>query len=195
MNQSDKAKLETQSRERDEPEELRNPTPVPLIFVSVVMVAWGVWYYFANAGFPLTAGDRRTPLQEPTMAQVDGAQVFAANCVACHQANGAGLQGVFPPLVNSRWVLGSRERLVQIMLYGIQGPIEVQGTVYNGVMPAFARLSDAELAAVTTHIRATWGNSADAIAPAEIAAGRERDPERSAPWGGGEELQRVFGDG
>lgn len=185
----------TQSREQGEPEELRNPTPLPLLLLAVVMVSWGVWYYFANAGFPLAAGDRRTPVREPTLDQVDGAQVYAANCVACHQASGAGLAGVFPPLQGSRWVLGSGERLVQIMLYGIQGPIEVQGAVYNGVMPAFARLSDAELAAVTTHIRSSWGNAAEPIQPQDIAVGRERYPERTASWGGGEELLAVFGDG
>jgi mono/diheme cytochrome c family protein len=184
----------TQSRERDEPEELRNPTPLPLLILAVAMVSWGVWYYFANAGFPLAAGDRRTPIEELSLDQVDGAQVFAANCVACHQASGAGLSGVFPPLVDSRWVLGSSERLVQIMLHGIQGPIEVKGAVYNGVMPAFARLSDAELAAVTTHIRSAWGNAGTPIGVEEIAAGRARDPERTEPWNGGEELAAVFGD-
>lgn len=195
MTPREERQRKTQRRERDEPEELRNPTPLPLLLLAVVMVAWGVWYYFANAGFPIAAGDRRTPIKAPTLDQVDGAQVYAANCVACHQANGGGLDGVFPPLAGSRWVLGSSERLVQIMLYGIRGPIEVRGTVYNGVMPAFARLSDAELAAVTTHIRSSWGNSAGAIAPEAIATGRERDPERTEPWGGGEELKAVFGDG
>ncbi|EAQ96591.1 c-type cytochrome [Congregibacter litoralis] len=195
MTPQQKNRARTQSRERDEPEELRNPTPLPLLILAVVMVSWGVWYYFANAGFPLTAGDRRTPIEVPTMDQVDGAQVFAANCVACHQADGKGLAGVFPPLVDSRWVLGSRERLVQIMLYGIQGPIQVQGAVYNGVMPAFSRLSDAELASVTSHIRSTWGNDASPLTPDEIAKGRARDPERTAPWSGGEELNAVFGDG
>lgn len=194
MTPSEKSKLKTQSRERDEPEELRNPTPMPLILLSVLMVSWGVWYYFANAGYPLTAGDRRTPIEIPTLDQVDGAQVFAANCVACHQSNGAGLTGVFPTLVDSRWVLGSSERLVQIMLYGIQGPIKVQGVEYNGVMPAFARLSDAELAAVTTHIRSSWGNSAEPIGVEAIARGRERDPDRSQPWGGGDELRAAFGE-
>lgn len=185
----------TQSREQNEPEELRNPTPPVLLGLAVVMVAWGVWYYFANVGYPLSAGDRRTPVAELRLDQVDGNQVYAANCVACHQAGGTGLAGVFPPLAGSRWVLGSTERLVQIMLHGIQGEIEVQGTVYNGVMPAFARLSDAELAAVTSHIRSSWGNTADPINPADIAAGRERSQDRTAPWGGGKELNAVFGDG
>jgi mono/diheme cytochrome c family protein len=185
----------SQGREREEPEELRNPTPWPLIALSVVLIGWGLWYYFDNAGFPLAAGDRRTPIVEPGLDDVDGARVYAANCVACHQADGQGAGGVFPPLAQARWVVGSPERLVQIMLYGIQGPIEVRGTVYDGVMPAFARLSDAELAAVTSHIRSSWGNAASPIRPEDVAAGRQRDPGRTSPWAGGEELDAVLGDG
>lgn len=191
---SDDDRIGSQGRERDEPEELRNPTPWPLLALAAVMMGWGVWYFFDNAGYPLAAGDRRTPIVEPSVDSVDGARVYAANCSACHQADGRGAAGVFPPLVDARWVTGSPERLVQIMLHGIQGPIEVRGTVYNGVMPAFARLADAELAAVTTWIRENWGNAASPIGPEVIAAGRERDPERSAPWDGGEELDAAFGD-
>lgn len=192
MNYKQRAAAETQTRERAEPEELRNPIPLPLVILSVALMSWAVWYYFANAGVPVTAGDRRTPQVTPTLADVDGSQVFSANCSACHQANGAGLIGVFPPLVNSRWVLSAKDRLVQIMLHGIQGEIEVQGVTYNGAMPAFARLSDAELAAVTSHIRATWGNAAEAITPADIAKGRERFSDRTSPWAGGEELDATF---
>jgi len=80
------------------------------------------------------------------------------------------------------------------MLHGIGGPIEVLGTTYQGVMPAFARLSDAELAAVTSHVRSSWGNDTAPIAVDAIAAGRARFPERTASWGGEAELDEVFGD-
>lgn len=193
MTPREERRRRTQSRESEEPDELRNPIPVPLLIFSVLLMMWGVWYYFANAGFPLAAGDRRTPIEVPTLADVDGAQVYSANCASCHQTNGEGLAGVFPPLAQSRWVTGSADRLVQIMLYGIQGPLEVRGTVYNGVMPAFARLSDAELAAVTTYIRETWGNAGSPIGVDDIETGRERFPDRVAPWAGGEELDSVFG--
>jgi len=194
MTPGERERSHTQSRERDEPEELRNPTPWPLLLFSLVMVGWGVWYYFDNAGFPLAAGDRRTPVQAPAANEIDGAQVYAANCVACHQADGQGLTGVFPPLAASRWVLGSTGRLAQIMLFGIQGPITVRGATYNGVMPAFAHLSDEELAAVTSHIRSSWGNDAAPLTPADIARAREAAAGRSGPWGGGEALEAAFPD-
>lgn len=194
MTPAERQRQRSQYRERDEPDELRNPTPLPLLVFAVLLVAWGVWYYFANTGFPIAAGDRRTPVVEPSLDEIDGAQVYAANCVACHQGNGGGVAGVFPPLAGSRWVLGPEDRLVQIMLYGINGPIEVLGTPYQGVMPAFARLSDAELAAVTSHVRSSWGNDAAPIGVDAIAAGRTRFPDRTAAWSGEAELDEVFGD-
>lgn len=194
MTPDQRQRQRSQYRERDEPDELRNPTPLPLLVFAVLMVAWGVWYYFANTGYPIAAGDRRTAPVAMSAADIDGGQVYSANCVACHQGSGQGVPGVFPPLAGSRWVLGSEERLVQIMLHGIAGAIEVQGVTYEGVMPAFARLSDAELAAVTTHVRSSWGNDAAPIDEAAIAEGRERFPERTMSWNGGAELAEVFGD-
>ena len=182
-------------REAAEPEELQNPVPRPVAFFAIALICWGAWYYFDSAGYPVGAGDRRTPIVVDPAAEIDGGAVYAANCVSCHQASGGGLAGVFPPLAESPWVVGSDARLVQILLYGINGPIDVLGTTYNGVMPAFGHLPDGEIAAVLTHIRSNWGNDAAAITAADVFEGRERDPQRQAPWGGGEELDAVFPPG
>lgn len=179
-----------QRRERDEPEELKSPIPRSLAVFSIVLLAWGTWYYFQNTGYPVGAGDRRTPVV--VSASVDGAAVYAGNCVACHQATGLGLSGIFPPLVGSRWVLENDERLVQIMLHGINGELEVLGVTYNGVMPAFGQLSDAELAAVLTYIRGAWDNNGAAISNQQIDDGRQRYPDGRGPWQGGKELNEVF---
>lgn len=179
-------------REQDEPDELQSPVPRPLAAIAIVMMAWGTWYYFQNTGYPVAAGDRRTPVAAVSAGSVDGSTVYAGNCAACHQANGMGLSGVFPPLAGSRWVLENDARLVQILLHGINGEIEVLGVTYRGVMPAFPQLADAELAAVLTYIRSNWGNDAPPIPADEVAAGRDRFPERQAAWDGGAELDRVF---
>lgn len=179
-------------REHSEPEELQNPVPRPLAIFAVALMAWGTWYYFDNTGYPVNAGDRRTAIVRDAAADVDGSAVYAANCVSCHQANGAGLAGVFPPLQGSNWVLRQDARLVQILLHGINGPLQVKGQTYNGVMPAFDHLADGEIAAVLTHIRSTWGNDAPPISAAQVAEGRERFPERTTAWNGGEELDSVF---
>lgn len=186
----DERKLKAQKREKNEPEEMQSPVPRSLAIMSVLLIAWGGWYYFQNVGYPSGAGDRRTPIRIAT--EVDGGAVYAGNCVACHQASGMGLAGVFPPLVGSDWVLKDDARLVQILLHGIQGELVVNGVTYNGVMPAFPQLSDAELAAVLTYIRREWGNSGTPISTDQVAEGRARFPDRSGPWGGGAELNEVF---
>ena len=178
-------------RERDEPEELESPVPRELAIVSILLLAWGAWYYFQNTGYPVAAGDRRTAVVAAAADTVDGSVVYAGNCASCHQANGMGLAGVFPPLADSRWVLEDDERLVQILLHGVQGEMVVRGETYNGVMPAFPQLSDAELAAVLTYIRKSWGNAGSPVTAEQIAAGRERFPGRGA-WQGGAELDEVF---
>lgn len=181
-------------REREEPEELESPVPRELAIVSILLLAWGAWYYFQNTGYPVAAGDRRTAVVAAAEGRVDGSVVYAGNCAACHQANGMGLAGVFPPLVDSQWVLENDARLVQILLHGVQGELVVNEETYNGVMPAFPQLSDAELAAVLTYIRTSWGNAGAPIAADQVAAGREQFPDRGV-WQGGAELDEVFPPG
>lgn len=95
-------------------------------------------------------------------------------CYTCHQANGEGLPGQFPPLADSDWVLGDKERLIKISLYGLMGEIEVNGIKYNNVMVAPGippgSLTDQQIADVLTYIRNDWGNSATAVTPAEVAS-------------------------
>jgi mono/diheme cytochrome c family protein len=120
-------------------------------------------------------------------APVDGASVFSNRCAACHQATGLGLPGAFPPLAGSEYVLGEEERVVRIVLRGLMGPVTVKGQPFNGAMPAWAdQLSDAEIAAVLTYVRSSWGNSAEAIAVEKVARERAATSGRTAPWTAGE---------
>ncbi|RLA28999.1 MAG: hypothetical protein DRR15_16715, partial [Gammaproteobacteria bacterium] len=64
-----------------------------------------------------------------------GEAVFLANCAACHQPTGQGLPGAFPPLAQSDFLLGNRQEVMQAALFGLSGPITVNGQDYNGVMP------------------------------------------------------------
>ncbi|RDI96439.1 cytochrome C552 [Meiothermus sp. QL-1] len=118
--------------------------------------------YLATHLAPGAQAPARPPAQAQAQAGVSGAQVYN-NCVGCHQANGAGIPGVFPPLAghvpNILAARGGREWLVQMMLYGLQGQITVRGSNYNGIMPAYAQLSDAEIAAVLNYISTQWGNA------------------------------------
>src|SRR5450830_1438240 len=116
-----------QRRENPDPTEGERPFPRPLLAVVVALVTWGIGYiYITQSNDNAAFGDHRTlsTLQGPAPgAKVDGAQIYNAQCVACHQATGAGLAGVFPPLAESEWVTGDPKRLAQIVLNGVSGTL------------------------------------------------------------------------
>lgn len=97
------------------------------------------------------------PQGEPV---IDGAALYAANCSACHQINGNGIPGVFPPLNQSAYVVGDKlERFAAIVIYGLQGPITVNGTTYSNVMAGLGgALKDDQIAAIMNYTRSTWDN-------------------------------------
>ena len=99
-----------------------------------------------------------------TVADVDGEGIYLTNCSSCHQNDGTGVVGVFPPLVAHTPALynaeGGREYLIHLLLHGLVGPIEIEGQVYNGVMPAWPQLGDDQIAAVLNYTLTSWGNEA-----------------------------------
>ena len=103
-------------------------------------------------------------------------------CFTCHQPNGQGISGQFPPLAGSDWVLGEKERLIKISIHGLMGEIEVNGVKYNNVMapPGIppGSLTDQQIADVLTYIRNEWGNSASAVSPEEVATIRSTVKDR-----------------
>ncbi|WP_437759321.1 c-type cytochrome [Sorangium sp. So ce1389] len=118
-----------------------------------------------------------------------GGKIYYRSCTGCHQARGEGKPGRYPPLVGSSWVLDDAETPIRIMLLGAAGPMEVNGAVYNDVMPNLGvTLTDEEIALVLTYVRSSWGNSAPAITKHEVAKVRASLGDRQAPWAGGAEL-------
>lgn len=186
--------VQSRQSENADPHEQYNPVPRVVILVVLALLAWAVYYIVsAQPNSAPRLGDQRplavlTPA--PASASADGKQLYANACVACHQATGKGLPGVFPPLADSEWVKGEPKVLAQLVLHGITGPITVKGQQYQGAMPAFAeQFSDAELAAVLSFIRHEWGNEVDAITPELVAQARTASADRSQPWQGEKELQ------
>lgn len=119
-------------------------------------------------------------------AQVNGQTIFAGACAACHQASGLGSPGLFPPLAGSEYVTGDAARLIRIVLKGLSGPVTVHGGQFNGQMPPWQQLSDAELAAVVSYVRSSWGNSAAAVSAADVAKERAASAGHAGPWTAGE---------
>lgn len=101
----------------------------------------------------------------------DGAKVFDANCSSCHGAKGEGIAGAIPPLADNPTVTGDPTKPIHIVKYGLTGQISVNGHSFNGQMPNWGKtLSDAQIAAVLTYARSSWGNKASAISAAQVAA-------------------------
>ncbi len=111
-----------------------------------------------------------------------GKELFAGSCAACHQTHGLGMDGLAPPLVDSEWVLGSEERLVRIVLHGLNGPIRVKGNAYNLDMPSMGIFDDEQLAAILTYVRREWEHSGAAVRPETIKRIRAANSQREEAW-------------
>src|SRR5580692_3456321 len=91
-----------------------------------------------------------------------GSRVYAANCVACHQAGGTGVPAAFPPLAGHVPDLlkpaDGRSYVGKVLLFGLEGEISVNGSNYAGTMPAWQTLSDADIADVLNYVSGAWDN-------------------------------------
>ena len=111
-----------------------------------------------------------------------------AACNTCHQVTGLGQPGVYPPLVASEWVLGSEDRVIRIVLHGLQGKVTVKGTDYSAAaMPAFGKVAgsgynwgDDKIAAVLTYVRSEWGNNAGPVTAEQVAAIHAKEGDHKA---------------
>lgn len=191
-------KIEAQQREMPEPYEQNRPVPWLVIIIVAGVFLWAIGYiWFTHQTDSPDMGDRRVAADFAVAASsasgaVDGAQIYTAQCLACHQATGAGLPGVFPPLAGSEFVQGKEAVVIQILLHGIDGEVVVKGNTYKGQMPEFgSKLNDAEIAAVLTHVRSSFGNTAGEVTPELVKDQRAATQSRNKPWGGDAELATL----
>jgi nitrite reductase (NO-forming) len=102
-----------------------------------------------------------------------GQALFAGTCSTCHQANGEGMPGVFPPLAKSDFIKADPKRVPTIITHGLSGPVTVNGKDYNSVMPPMSQLTDDEVANIATYVLNSWGNPGGRITKEEAAAIRK----------------------
>ena len=125
-------------------------------------------------------------LKKDGLAQYErGREVYSMFCGNCHQANGKGLEGLAPPLVESEWVSGTPGRMIRIALDGVQGPIHVNGKKYEmpPIMPGHrAILDDQKIGDVLTYIRNSWGNKDASVSKNTVADIREGTADRAIPY-------------
>jgi nitrite reductase (NO-forming) len=105
-----------------------------------------------------------------------GQALFAGTCSVCHQANGAGLPGVFPPLAKSDYLAADKARAVRTVLHGLSGKVTVNGSEYNSVMPPMNQLNDDEVANILTYVLNSWGNPGGRISTEDVKSVRAIKP-------------------
>ena len=135
----------------------------------------------------------KTDQKENTLSEKEqqqftlGRQHYLTNCAGCHGSDGAGLKRFAPTLINSDWVLGDEKRLSLILLHGIEGPVTVDGKLYDvpeilPVMPAHSTMSDGAISAILTYIRNEWGNQATPVSGRTVSSTRHTSQGRVTPW-------------
>ena len=122
----------------------------------------------------------------PPTAPSPGESIYEMACLPCHQPEGRGLPGVYPPLAGSEWVRSDPGRLVKILLHGLTGPITVAGQSFGGPnavpMPSLAGLADEQIAEVLTFVRKEFGAKTSAVSADEVKKVRAATGTREAPW-------------
>lgn len=106
------------------------------------------------------------------LASDDGKKAYEANCQACHQPTGKGLPGAFPPLAGNPNISADKLHVVRTVLQGMTGPLEVNGSKFNAVMPSMQHLSDDDIAELSTYVLNSWGNNGGKISSDEVEAVR-----------------------
>src|SRR6267143_7137761 len=177
-------------REKREPRVGAEPLSIWLIAIYGLAVFFGGAYLGRYSGN--FSGDGLDPLGAPPPAKKGGGpqgeqqqaeltprdrgkKIFAANCQTCHQANGLGVPGQYPPLAGSEFTIGGSRRPAMIVLKGLQGPVKVKGQQYGTAVmqPWDKTLTDQKIADVMTYERSDWGNGASPVTAEQIAALRK----------------------
>ncbi|MDX1706377.1 cytochrome c [Pseudidiomarina sp.] len=130
---------------------------------------------FARASYPVLFGAAAlsVALMPADAMAVNGKKSYAANCLACHQAQGQGIPGAFPPLRDNPHVQDNKLHIAKTVLSGMSGELEVKGKTYNAMMPAQPHLTDVEIAAIATYILQNFDNGGGQVTPEEVAEVRE----------------------
>jgi len=174
-------------REMPEPTEGTEPAPWWLWVLIVVSLFVGGFYLGRHGGLfssdthtgflpPPTGAPTRPELAQPAT----GVDLYQSRCASCHQPDGRGLAGSYPPLVGSEYVVGPPEITIRIVLLGLTGTLTVAGQEYRGTMPSWrAQLTDDQIAKIISYLREQSG--APAIEAALVASVRQETASAASP--------------
>jgi mono/diheme cytochrome c family protein len=120
----------------------------------------------------LLAFKNSSTIDKATMER--GKKIYVKYCVSCHQVDGGGVPGLNPPLLQTPHVLGSKTKLIRIVLKGMNTHEEIDGEIYSNTMAPHNHLTDEQIADVLTYIRNSFGNKAVLITPGDVKYVRAR---------------------
>ena len=155
----------------------------------------GLWPAIARARQAITWPNDLLPAQLPPLTvdqerrRVLGQDYFLSRCATCHGADGSGIAGLAPKLVESPWITGNTERLARVVLHGLRGLIDVNGDAWDGVMPGHvdvAEFTDEVASGLLTYLHRAWGHIGRPIEPQFVASIRAATTERELPWSASE---------
>ena len=134
-----------------------------------IFIAFAFLCFWTSTAQAQSKNQGRKPVPKPAagLPKSSGQLIYEQNCLTCHQANGSGVPNLNPPLRETDWVLGDKNRLINVLLKGLQGQ-EIEGDVYDNAMPAHDFLTDNQIADVLTYIRNSFGNKASAVTADEV---------------------------
>lgn len=188
-------------REKEDLAPESQPAPLGVIFVLMLVaiiaggqlnpMTTGGWSFDVSNSFAVTGGGDPRPggagaggtLDPFALAMKKGASGYSV-CGGCHQGNGAGIPGQFPPLAKSEFVTGGTERLIRIVQHGLTGPVTVNGASFNtpgGMQPFGAAMSSQDLANVLTYVRNSFGNEGTMITKEMVQKVRDEE-KRATQW-------------
>ena len=106
-----------------------------------------------------------------------GKTVYEAYCMVCHQPEGVGQAGIFPPLAKADYLMADATRAIRQVIYGFTGEMVVNGVTYNNAMPPQGPLlNDEQISDVLNYVMNNWGNQADQVITAEMVATERAKP-------------------
>lgn len=200
----DKAAPSLPGGEETEPTASRTGVPVFFIVILGLLLYWGDMYVMENGAdvmgktgtfpsqvyFPLRTYQEvvnMNPKSEGAVVFARGQRLYKQFCSPCHQDDGRGNASTFvPPLAGSEWVMAEGpNRIIRIVLNGLQGPITVNGKEYGGAAMLPWRDSipdDKDVAAILTYIRQDWGNKMSEVTPEQVKAIREETKDKGGNW-------------
>jgi mono/diheme cytochrome c family protein len=123
--------------------------------IIIMLFSCGRYEEFKNAA---TKDYSDAKMQKYAKYMIQGKQLYTTHCSNCHQENGDGLGKLFPPLAKADYMLADIPRSICTIKNGLQGEIQVNGKTYNQAMPALDRLTNLEIAEISTYIYNSWGN-------------------------------------